>query len=204
MIGAVVGALICAALPPTLPVEGRVTDWFRRPACTWCPGNRGLEFATAIGAPVVAPWPGSIDFAGQVGGVSYVVVLVDRESAGITGVTGNLYVVLGGIDPQNVHKGQAVAKGTQIGASRGWLYVGFREGPRRDARYLDPAPLLGLSPRRAVLVAEGRRSSSLSNAPSPARQVFGGQATARNATQTTARHCTVSPPVVASARGPVS
>ena len=204
MIGAIISALVCAAVAPTVPVQGRVTDWFRRPACTWCPGNRGLEFATAFGAPVVAPWPGSIDFVGEVGAVPYVVVLIHQELAGMTGVTGTLYAVLGGIDAQNLEKDQMVAKGMQLGTSRGWLYVGFREGPRRDARYLDPAPLFGLAPRRAVLVAEGRRSSSLSNASLPAWQVFGGQATTRTTTQTKARHCTVSPPVVASARGPVS
>ena len=202
MIAALVGALVCAALPPTVPVQGRVTDWFRRPACTWCPGNRGLEFSTAVGAPVVSPWPGSIDYVGTVGGVSYVVVLVDRDAAGITGVSGNVYAVLGGVEPQNLENGQKLANGAPLGASRGWLYVGFREGSRRTSRFLDPAPLFHLAPRRAVLVVEGRRSSSLSLAPMPNQQSFDGQASARNSTST--RHCTVSPPVVASARGPVS
>ena len=202
MIAALVGALVCATLPPSLPVQGRVTDWFRKPACTWCPGNRGLEFSTAFGSPVVSPWPGSVDFVGSVGGVPYVVVLVDREMAGITGATDNVYSVIGGLEPENLEKGQKLTNGTPLGVSQGWLYVGFREGPRRDARYLDPAPLFRLAPRRAVLVAEGRRSSSLSLASSPNHQSFGRQAVARNTTST--RHCTVSPPVVASARGPVS
>ncbi len=26
------------------PVAGRVVDPFRMPACTWCPGNRGIEY----------------------------------------------------------------------------------------------------------------------------------------------------------------
>ena len=202
MIAALVGALVCATLQPSLPVQGRVTDWFRKPACSWCPGNRGLEFSTAFGAHVVSPWSGTVDFVGSVGGVPYVVVLVDREVAGITGATDNVYAVLGGLEPENVKKGQKLINGTPLGVSQGWLYVGFREGPRRSARYLDPAPLFHLAPRRAVLVVEGRRSSSLSLAPRPNQQSFDGQASARNSTST--RHCTVSPPVVASARGPVS
>ena len=50
MLSAVVAAVLCVANTAPAPVAGKVTDWFRRPQCTWCAGNRGLE----SGAHVVA------------------------------------------------------------------------------------------------------------------------------------------------------
>ncbi|MBU3704418.1 MAG: M23 family peptidase, partial [Ilumatobacteraceae bacterium] len=66
-------AVLCLATPAVVPVEGRVVDWFRPPGCTWCSGNRGLEIATTPGEAVVAPVTGTVEFAGPVGGVDYLV-----------------------------------------------------------------------------------------------------------------------------------
>src|SRR5690349_13785767 len=36
------------------PVEAPIIDRFRPPACSWCPGNRGIDYAVAPGTPVRA------------------------------------------------------------------------------------------------------------------------------------------------------
>lgn len=176
-------AALCLAAPAVFPVGGRVTDWFRPPACARCEGNRGLEIATARGAQVAAPVAGTVEFVGPVGGLFYVVVAAAAEPS--------LKAVVGGVAGVSVSRGDHVEAGRVIGVAMDALYVGFRIGPRRDNRYLDPAPLFGLQRKRARLVAPaptpvslGRRSglwTRLNNQPS---------------------HCSVLPPVVASARGP--
>ena len=45
MLSAVFAVVLCVVNTAPAPVAGKVTDWFRRPQCTWCAGNRGLEFA---------------------------------------------------------------------------------------------------------------------------------------------------------------
>src|SRR2546427_4550471 len=57
------------------PVDAPVDDGFRPPATPWGPGNRGIDYATAPGAPVHAAAAGEVVFAGQVGGSLHVVVL---------------------------------------------------------------------------------------------------------------------------------
>src|SRR3954447_23500507 len=57
------------------PVAGRVVDPFRPPATPFGPGNRGIDFATRPGDAVRAAGPGTVIFAGQVGGVLDVVLL---------------------------------------------------------------------------------------------------------------------------------
>lgn len=169
-----------------------VTDWFRRPGCSWCAGNRGLEFALPAGTPVVAATPGRVAFAGPVGGVPYVVVRIPEEILAPAPAEG-LYAVYGGLDESLVAKGDAVGAGQVLGASRAWLYVGFRLGPRRDDRHVDPAPLLRLFRGRSRLVVPRGSGTSLSERPF--RRV--------NPTErpsSTTHQCSVLPPVVASAR----
>lgn len=176
-------ATVCLATPAIFPVDGRVTDWFRPPACARCAGNRGLEIGSRVGATVVAPVSGVIDFVGPVGGVTYVVMVVDGQA--------DLRAVIGGVGDATVTRGERVAAGRVIGASAGALYVGFRLGPRRDGRYLDPAPLFGRERKRARLVAPQSDPVSL------ARRL--GHPIRPEHQQ---RHCSVLPPVVASAREP--
>ena len=192
--------LLTSPLPP-VPVVGRVTDWFRQPSCSWCPGNRGLEFAAVPGRAIVAPFAGVVDFVGEVGAVPYVVVAVDLAESGLVmrglvmsglretlpGDKGQLFAVFGGVLGVRVNKGDLIRGGQDLGFAGSWAYFGLRVGRRSNRVYLDPAPLFGIRPRRTILVAPGYRRSSLS--------VLSNQQT---------RHCTVSPPVVASARRPVS
>ena len=185
---AALAAVLCLGGTATIPVEGRVIDWFRPPNCTWCSGNRGLEFATSPGRGVLAPLTGTVNFVGPVGGVEYLVIRAADEALKTT----ELNVVLGGIDGGEVREGEAVAAGQVVARSTGWLYVGFRVGPRRDGRYLDPAPFFALARKPARLVAPDPPPVSLARRLGPRIQPHKSQQ----------RHCSVLPPVVASARGP--
>ena len=79
---AVVLAITLAAFPSPASAEpcwnpavvGRVIDPFRMPACTWCPGNRGIEYEVAPGTAVRSVAPGTVEFSGSVAGVRYIVV----------------------------------------------------------------------------------------------------------------------------------
>jgi murein DD-endopeptidase MepM/ murein hydrolase activator NlpD len=120
------------------PVAGPITDHFRPPACTWCPGNRGIDYATVPGEPVVASERGVVTFAGQVGGQLFVVVShpdgLRTTSAYLASVT--------------VRVGQSVAQGQVLGYAAGSVHFGVRQGDR----YLDPELLLDGKLQRAVLV----------------------------------------------------
>jgi murein DD-endopeptidase MepM/ murein hydrolase activator NlpD len=196
MIGAIVALAVCITAPTVVPVPPEtavVTDWFRRPGCSWCQGNRGVEFALPEGTSVVvAATPGKVAFVGGVGGVPYVVVRIADEALAPAPPEG-VYAVYGGVDGPSVRKGDRVGAGQMLGRSRAWLYVGFRLGPRRDDRHLDPAPLLGMSRSRSRLVVRGGSGTSLRGRPHP-----WGHPEARTSTST--KQCSVLPPVVASAR----
>jgi len=216
MLSAVVAVVLCAAQSAPVPVAGKVTDWFRPPQCTWCAGNRGLEFAVGQNTPVRMSWPGTVTFVGPVGGVPYLVVEIDQVAAGIATDGGAplvtpLYEVLGGVKGALVAPGEAVNPLQVVGDADQWFYVGLRLGSRTDGAYLDPATFFGLTRPRARLVspnaarsfvAQGDSGSSLSSWLSSSHRPHGGMAGATNNSST--RHCTVSLPVVASARRPVS
>ena len=174
-------AAVCLVSTSVVPVEGRVIDWFRRPDCGWCAGNRGLEFTTAPGVVVRSPVDGVVSFSGPVGGVPYVVIRTDA-----TGTAEPVSAVIGGATGPT--KGESVNAGTAIGVAAGWLFVGFRVGPRRANLYLDPAPLLGIGRKSARLVARDPLPVSLSRRP-------GSPTGSHNP-----YHCSALQPVVASAR----
>lgn len=118
------------------PVEAPVSDPYRPPDCRWCPGNRGIEYATPPGVAVVAVATGRVTFARAVAGTGYVVV---RHGDGRRVTYGN--VVAGAIDA-----GDLVIRGMSVGTTAGRLHFGLRLGDR----YVDPAPFLGrpvFSPR---------------------------------------------------------
>jgi murein DD-endopeptidase MepM/ murein hydrolase activator NlpD len=124
--GGVVIALPC--WPP--PVDAPVADPFRLPSCRWCPGNRGIEYATATGDPVRAVAAGTVTFAGTIAGTTYVVV---RHADGVLATYGNL---AGG----RLRAGDVIVGGTLIGTAAGRFHFGLRDGDR----YIDPAPFLGV------------------------------------------------------------
>lgn len=131
MIAALV--VIASLLAPAcyqMPVEAPVVDPFRAPACAYCAGNRGLEYRTTPGQPVVAAATGTVAFNGVVAGVRYVVV---RQADGLLATYGRLVRA-------EVVVGDAVSQGGPIGAASDQFYFGLRE----DGRYVDPAPRLGV------------------------------------------------------------
>ncbi|MCU1345752.1 MAG: peptidase family protein [Acidimicrobiia bacterium] len=120
------------------PVAGPITDHYRPPSCTWCAGNRGIDFATAPGEPVRASERGVVTFAGQVGGQLFVVV---SHPDGLRTTSAFLASVA-------VRVGQVVARGDVLGTASGTVHFGVRHGDR----YLDPERLLDGQLERAVLV----------------------------------------------------
>jgi murein DD-endopeptidase MepM/ murein hydrolase activator NlpD len=132
---------LCALM---LPTQFAVADSFREPSCTWCAGNRGIEYVTPPQAPVHSATSGVVTYVGSVAGVVYVVV---RD-------VNNMLVTHGRLHSTTVNVGDRVSAGFRIGSSSGGLYIGVR----RLGVYLDPTTCAstaknpnGLRPR-AVLV----------------------------------------------------
>ena len=134
-------AALCALM---LPTQFAVSDSFRAPSCTWCAGNRGIEYLTPPHASVYSAASGVVTYVGSVAGTLYVVV---RAANGVL-------VTHGRLESAVVKAGDRVVAGFRIGNSSSGLYIGVR----RLGAYLDPttcAPATnnpsGLRPR-AVLV----------------------------------------------------
>ena len=128
--------LVASCLLP--PVIAPVADPFREPACRWCPGNRGIEYAVPAGTPVRAAAAGTVTFSGSVAGTFYVVV---RHADGIRATYGEL-------TGSHLAAGDVVVAGAILGTSAGGLHFGLRVGER----YVDPALFLGRIVERVRLV----------------------------------------------------
>ncbi|MCU1399583.1 MAG: peptidase family protein [Acidimicrobiales bacterium] len=138
--------LLAATVAPACyvpPVSSPITKPFVAPACTYCPGHRGVEYGTMSGTRVHAVAPGVVTFAGVVAGVRYVVVLQPDGIAATYGDLGSSALV----------DGAAVAVGQTVGTSTDGLYFGLRRG---DV-YLDPADYLGVVHHRPRLVPSSGR-----------------------------------------------
>jgi murein DD-endopeptidase MepM/ murein hydrolase activator NlpD len=120
------------------PVDAPITDPFRPPACTWCPGNRGIEYGTSRGAPVRAAGTGRVSYAGSIAGTVYVVV---RHGDGRRVTYGNLI-------GESFDVGDLVIRGQIVGRAAGRLHLGVREGER----YVDPARFIGRLVSRPRLI----------------------------------------------------
>jgi murein DD-endopeptidase MepM/ murein hydrolase activator NlpD len=128
--------------PP--PVEAPVVDPFRQPACPWCPGNRGLEYDTRHGDAVRAVATGTVTFAGEVAGMTYLVVrLPDGQR-----------VTYGNLAANRFAPGDVVLRGVTVGRAAGRLHLGVRTAGRdgNGGEYVDPAPLMGSWYRRPRLI----------------------------------------------------
>lgn len=124
------------------PVPGPVVDPFRPPGSPYGPGNRGLDYATTPGEPVVAPAEGIVTFAGAVAGGLHVVVL---HADGIRTSLSFLAAIL-------VVRGQQVTGGQAVGLAGATVHLGARRG----AAYLDPATLFRAEAgTRSILVPDG-------------------------------------------------
>ena len=138
--------------PP--PVAAPVADPFREPACRWCEGNRGIEYATPADTTVRAVAGGVVSFSGVVAGTRYVVVEhPDGRRA-----------TYGGLAQAAVRRGDQVVTRRVIGRTAEHLHFGLREG----SVYVDPAPYLGRAvyPTRLVPL-----DGSPAPAPGPAKLV---------------------------------
>ena len=111
------------------PVTGVVIDPFRAPACTWCAGNRGIEFRVGADAVVRAAASGVVSFAGTVAGTRYLVVQSPDGSR----------VTYGRLRSGRVRAGDRVLAGTPIAGASGEFFLGLRVGDD----YVDPAPYIG-------------------------------------------------------------
>src|SRR3954452_13695929 len=145
------------------PVSAPVVDPFREPMCRWCPGNRGIEYATHAGDAVTAVSAGRVTFSGAVAGRTYVVVQhADGRRATYGNLADRLYA-----------QGDVIATGAVVGHAAGALHFGLRDGER----YVDPAPFIG----RLVGVTRLVPSDGVTAAPpAPGRLVCSGLATVGN------------------------
>lgn len=109
-----------------------VLDTFLRPACRWCPGRRGVWLAVpSVGAEVLAPWRGSVTFAGAVAGSLYVTI---RLPSGALITCGGLIAVAPGLAP-----GVEVERGAVLGAASERVLLSVR----RDGVHVEPLTALG-------------------------------------------------------------
>ena len=110
------------------PVDAAVTDPYRPPDRRYGPGNRGIEYGTEVGDPVIAVDAGVVVFAGPVAGAP--VVVVDHG---------------GGLRSSYVRLVEAEVARGEVVTARQLLARSdqrFHLGARRDGDYLDPADLL--------------------------------------------------------------
>ena len=127
-------------VPPTYqpPVEAPVVDGFRPPSTPFGAGNRGLEYGTAPGTPVLAAADGEVVFAGRVAGSLHVTV---RHDDGVR----TTYSFLQRVD---VVVGQRVRADQSVGVTEGHLHFGARRGDS----YFDPASLFSSGSASVYLV----------------------------------------------------
>lgn len=123
--------------PP--PVTAPIAVPFEAPACTYCPGQRGVEYELASGTVVRAAAAGTVTFAGVVVGIRYVVVLHD-DAIGAT---------YGMLRSSSLAAGDRVVAAQIIGTSSEGLYFGLKD-PAGEP--LDPTGLLAVTTRRPRLV----------------------------------------------------
>ncbi|MEO7555762.1 MAG: M23 family metallopeptidase [Acidimicrobiales bacterium] len=125
------------------PVDAPITDPYRPPATPYGPGNRGIEYGTAFGAPVRAAADGVVTFAGAVAGARYVTL---RHADGLRTTVGPLQDIA-------VAAGQHVSAAEGLGTAAGRVLFTARRG----STYLDPASLFGGGAARVRLVADRTR-----------------------------------------------
>lgn len=129
------------------PVDAPILDPWRPPGGPYGAGNRGVDYATSPGEPVVAAADGVVSFSGQVGGHLHVVVL---HADGVR----TTYAFLRSIE---VQRGQGVRQGERVGRARDTLHFGARIA---DA-YVDPTLLFGDGlPHVHLVPEEDRRPGS--------------------------------------------
>lgn len=110
------------------PVGAEIVDGFRPPSNPYGPGNRGLEYGTESGDVVTAASPGTVAFAGQVGGRLFVVVL---HPSGLR----TTYSYLDRID---IAVGAIVETGQPLALAGPGMHLTVRDA----GTYIDPLPFM--------------------------------------------------------------
>jgi murein DD-endopeptidase MepM/ murein hydrolase activator NlpD len=127
-----------AAADWTWPVSGPVVGGYDPPASTYEAGHRGIDIAAPAGTVVVAPAPGSVTFAGSVGGHLFVTL---AHAGGLSSTYSWVSALL-------VHKGDRVVSGQPIARSGsghpGDVIANLHLGVKLDGAYVDP--MLYLAP----------------------------------------------------------
>jgi len=118
------------------PVAGPVIRAFDPPDSPYGSGHRGIDIAVPVDTTVVAPAPGVVTFAGQVGGHLY--VSIDHGSG--------LASTFSWVSARLVSKGDAVAAGAVVALSGtghpGSLVPHLHFGVKLDGVYVDPLSYL--------------------------------------------------------------
>jgi murein DD-endopeptidase MepM/ murein hydrolase activator NlpD len=121
------------------PVTGPVIKGFDPPSSPYSSGHRGIDIATQVGTVVLAPAPGVVSFAGNVGGHLYVTI---DHGGGLLSTCSFLSALL-------VHKGDMVVAGQAIALSGtghpGDTTPNLHLGVRLNGQYVNPLDYLGVA-----------------------------------------------------------
>jgi murein DD-endopeptidase MepM/ murein hydrolase activator NlpD len=123
-----------------------INDLFRQPSCDQCAGNRGIEYSTKPGTPIIAGASGVVSYSGVVANKKYLVI---KTPAGRR-------LTYGSILTSDLRIGNAVEAGQMIATTSNNLYFGVRESSALGDIYVDPAKYLTQNNQflsRAVLVS---------------------------------------------------
>lgn len=133
-------ALVLAALVTTAPldwpVQGAILRAFDNGDSPYSAGHRGIDIAAPVGTPVRSAGPGTVAFAGRVGGSLF--VSIDHP-----GGLRSTYSWLSGVE---VRAGDQVETGQVVAASgvghSGATVTHLHFGLRLDGNYVDPMDYL--------------------------------------------------------------
>lgn len=140
MLMSVVGAVVAAIALTTqivaadiiVPIDGEITRRFEAPPCPYCAGHRGVTVSTRVGDDIVAISDGVVTFAGEVGGLVYVVQRIAPDVRVTYGWVSSL--------AEGVVEGKLLERGTSIAVAAESMYLGVRVGDQ----YVEPLRYLGL------------------------------------------------------------
>ena len=145
----------CKLLAPiSVAHKATISDPFRKPSCDRCAGNRGIEYTTQPGTPIIAGASGVVSFSGVVASKKYLVIKTDAGKR----------LTYGSIMNSDLSIGNSVVAGQIIGTTSKMLYFGVRESSALGDVYVDPAKYLNQNNQflsRAVLISGASTSFDL-------------------------------------------
>lgn len=124
------------------PTDAPIIDRFRPPPRPWMSGNRGIDFGTEPGAPILASADGRVVFAGPVAGALHVTILHDDALRTSYSFVASITVAVG----------DRVRVGDVVAVAGGPFHFGVRTP---DGTYLDPELLLAGRLRPSVHLVPG-------------------------------------------------